>query len=53
MIKDGNTHVFVAGTATMWPTVEQALIKLAGSSDAWYDARRNLAIRDRWSEVLY
>ncbi len=53
MVQAPNTHVFIAGTEAMWPTVEQALVKLAGSKDAWYDVRRNLANSDRWSEVLY
>ena len=53
MIQAPNTHVFVAGTETMWPSVEQALIEVAGSRAAWNDARKLLDSEDRWHDVLY
>lgn len=53
MVQAGNTHVFIAGTAEMWPTVEKALEALADSPEAWHAARQKLIDSGRWSEVLY
>jgi sulfite reductase alpha subunit-like flavoprotein len=53
MMQSPNTHVFISGTAEMWPTVEKALVKIAGSRDAWSMARQKLADADLWTEVLY
>ena len=53
MINRRSTRVFVAGTANMLDTVEQAMAKLAGSGGNWATARARLVSSGRWSEVLY
>jgi sulfite reductase alpha subunit-like flavoprotein len=53
MLRKPGTQVYVAGVETMWPTVEKALIGVAGSADAWFDLRKALQDDSRWHSVLY
>ncbi len=53
MLQRSNTRVFVAGTANMLPTIEQAMVKLAGSGANWLRVETALKSTGRWSEVLY
>lgn len=53
MLRRPGTRVYVAGVETMWPTVENALVGVAGSADAWYDLRKALNDSGRWHSVLY
>jgi sulfite reductase alpha subunit-like flavoprotein len=53
MVRMPNTHVFIAGTESMWPQVEKSLEKLAGSPEAWHAVRQTLMDSGRWSAVLY
>ena len=53
MLQRSTTRVFVAGTANMLPTIEQAMVKLAGSGGNWLRVETALKSTGRWSEVLY
>jgi ferredoxin--NADP+ reductase len=53
LVQAPETHFYVAGTETMWSGVEKALIAVAGSKDAWYDARKALTEGGRWHSALY
>ena len=53
LVQAPETHFFVAGTESMWPGVEKALIAVAGSKDAWFDVRKALSDSGRWHSVLY
>lgn len=53
MVQKPDTRLFLAGTANLLPTVEQAMISLAGSGQNWLRIENTLKSSGRWYEVLY
>lgn len=53
MLQDAQTHIYLAGVDDMLPRVEQALVDMAGSRQAWEKIRDDLKASRRWHEVLY
>lgn len=53
LIQRRNTQVYVAGPAQLLTTIDAAMIKLAGSAQAWASMRAKLGSSERWSELLY
>ncbi len=53
MMRAPDTHVYLAGVGALQPRIEQAMIGIAGSLDAWRQARETLRQDGRWHEVVY
>ena len=53
MLQTPGTHVYLAGVGDMLPRVEQALIGICGSSDAWKAMKQGMREGGRWHEVIY
>ena len=53
MVQAPGTHVYLAGVGELQPRIEQAMIGIAGSLDAWRQARAALRDAGRWHEVVY
>jgi len=53
MLTRPGTRVFIAGTGIMLDTIDQAMLKLAGSSRSWAAVHKELVSSGRWNEVLY
>lgn len=53
MLQDPATHLYLAGVGAMQESVEDALIRVAGSAAAWQAAKGALKATRRWHEVLY
>lgn len=53
MLQQPDTHLYLAGVEQMWPSVEKALVGLAGSLERWQKVREQMKSSGRWNEVLY
>lgn len=53
MMRAPDTHVYIAGVDALRGRVEQALADIAGSAEAWAQAKAKLRDTDRWHEVIY
>ncbi|MCB1041806.1 MAG: ferredoxin-NADP reductase [Acidobacteria bacterium] len=48
-----NTFVYIAGLETMVPTLEKAMVHIAGGEKKWTRRRNELIAGERWHELLY
>jgi ferredoxin--NADP+ reductase len=53
MMQDPKTYVFLAGLAGTADKFQKAMVKLAGSKDAWREKRAELIQQGRYAELLY
>jgi ferredoxin--NADP+ reductase len=53
MLQQPDTHLYLAGVDQMWPSVEKALVDMAGSIARWQVIREKMKTEGRWNEVLY
>ncbi|MDX9995839.1 MAG: hypothetical protein RBS28_10990 [Rhodocyclaceae bacterium] len=53
MLQAPGTHVYLAGVHDMQAPIEKTLAGIAGSEDAWLQAKDALQTAGRWHEVLY
>lgn len=53
MVQDPKTYVYVAGLTAAAVKFEKAMVKIAGSEEAWQAKRRELVPENRYSELLY
>lgn len=53
MLNRADTHVYLAGAQAMLGMVEKAMTAVAGSEQAWAEAKDALVSSGRWNEVLY
>lgn len=50
---NSDTYVYVAGLASVYQTLNDALVQLAGSVDAWDTLKQRLIASQRWTELIY
>lgn len=53
MLGRPDTHVYLAGMREVLVAVEKGLTAIAGSAEAWSDAKSRLVSGGRWVEMLY
>ncbi|MEW6513096.1 MAG: oxidoreductase [Pseudomonadota bacterium] len=53
MLQQPDTHLYLAGVDQMWPSVEKALVDMAGSIARWQVIREKMKTEGRWNDVLY
>jgi ferredoxin--NADP+ reductase len=53
LLRDGRSHLYVAGPESLLPVVDQALAEAAGSAEGWSALRAALKTSGRWHEALY
>lgn len=53
MISKPNTHVYVAGLASLRPMLDKAFAKIAGSKEKWERRKAELVAGKRWVELIY
>jgi ferredoxin--NADP+ reductase len=53
LLRDPDTHVYVAGVAAMTEALDAALAEVAGSAGEWQRRKAELIAGGRWVELLY
>lgn len=53
MLRDRRTYVYVAGVRKISQQLDDALAKIAGSSEAYEQLRATLVEEGRWAELIY
>lgn len=53
MIQDKKTYLFLGGTGRVADILEKTMAKVAGSEQAWLEAKQKMIDEKRWSELLY
>jgi len=53
LIRQPNTHVFLAGLEKIAPVFDKVMSERAGSEDAWQQIKQELIKEKRWSELIY
>jgi ferredoxin--NADP+ reductase len=53
MVKDPDTHVYVAGVSAISEILDKAFEKMAGSVETWEKRKAEMVAGKRWMEVLY
>ncbi|MGB1111176.1 MAG: oxidoreductase [Gammaproteobacteria bacterium] len=53
LMREPNTHVFVAGIDKLAPALEKALVEQAGSEQAWSEIKQGMIDTGRWAEFLF
>ena len=53
LIQDPKTYVYVSGLARLEDTLDNALIEIAGSEEAWTTAKETMTSQRRWNTLFY
>jgi ferredoxin--NADP+ reductase len=53
LLRDGNTHVFLAGQEKAASVFDKVMANAFGSENEWQEMKRHLISADRWAELLY
>lgn len=53
MVRQPDTHVYVAGLEQMLPQLDRAFAPMAGSEAAWQRRKAELVAGQRWTELVY
>lgn len=53
LLREPDTHVYLAGVAALAAALDSALAEVAGSSGAWQRRKAELLAGGRWTELLY
>ena len=53
MLSDPDTHVYVAGLASIGKTLDEVFADMAGSKEKWQRRKAELVAGERWVELIY
>lgn len=53
IIKEPNTHLFLAGLIPVSEALDKAMSQQAGSPELWAETKQRMMDENRWSEMLY
>ncbi len=53
MMKDRNTHVYIAGLKQISDLLDEAMANIVGSSNIWEQQKEKMIDENRWAELIY